>query len=402
MRVLQLISSAGFYGAESMLLNLITACRSDGQSQQLAVIYNRHIPNQDLYDRAIAAGVKAILIPCQGRWDWSVVEELRRLLRSGEIDILHTHGYKADLYGYIAARREGKPIIATCHNWLSGGMLSAYNLVDRILLRRFDAVVGVSQPIADRLSVRKNCTRVHVIANGIDVSLFSPAPTGAFDSKSNGATLGMVARLDLQKGFECLFDAIAALRADFPALRLLVVGEGPDRQRIEAMIRGRDLNGVVTLVGEQSDMPRVYASMDIFVLPSLNEGLPMTVLEAMAASRPIIATRVGAIPTVVRDGETGVLVNPGDPADLKSAISRLLSDPQWRSAIGKRARAHVERNYTAAIMGQKYDQVYRGVLDAAAGHREIGSPLQPAQKRARSGGPGSSDHRKIGSSEDFS
>ena len=132
-----------------MLLNLIGEEEAAGSQNFLGVFDNRHQPNTELYDRAKQRGLKAELVPCHGRIDRRGVREIRRLVRTHDVDIIHTHGYKADLYGYIAARREGKPVVATCHNWLTGGaMLAAYNFLDRIALKRFDAVSAVSPKIA--------------------------------------------------------------------------------------------------------------------------------------------------------------------------------------------------------------------------------------------------------------
>jgi glycosyltransferase involved in cell wall biosynthesis len=145
-------------------------------------------------------------------------------------------------------------------------------------------------------------------------------------------------------------------------LRLLIVGEGPDRHKIEALVRQLGLSSVVTLAGQQEDMPSVYRTIDIFALPSLNEGLPMTLLEAMAASRPIIATRVGAVPKVIADGITGLLVDPADESSLANAMSQLLSDPDLCRRLGQRAREHVERHYTAATMVERYRELYTGAM----------------------------------------
>lgn len=366
MRVLQLISSSGYYGAENMLLNLIGNDEATASQNLLAVFYNRHQPNTELYDRAKRRGIAAELIHCQGRIDWRGVRDIRRLVRAHNIDVLHTHGYKADLYGYLAARREGKPVVATCHNWLAGGaMLAIYNFLDRIALQRFDAVGAVSETIAEKLlSLGLRCERVTVIPNGIDVHAFDVAPSPATPGTQarKEQVIGVIARLDLQKGFVYLLNAVATLRHSFPALRLLIVGEGPDRARIEQMVSGHNLGGLVTFAGQQSDMPGVYAAIDIFVLPSLNEGLPMTLLEAMAASKPIIATRVGAVATVVTHGETGWLVEPADEAGLTNALSHLLADGELRRRLAEKARAHVEQHYTAAAMIQQYLAMYRKVL----------------------------------------
>jgi len=366
MRVLQLISSGGYYGAENMLLNLVSHDARAIADNVLAVFDNRHQQNLDLYHRALKKGVNAELISCQGRADRRAVREIRRLVRARGIDVMHTHGYKADIYGFVAARSEGTPLVATCHNWLAGGAaLATYNFLDRMALKQFDTVCAVSPPIAEKLlSLGLRRERVTVIPNGIDVHAFDPGSRAGGEAAQADAkqVLGIVARLDLQKGFDYLLRAVASLRGVFPALRLLIVGEGPDRTAIEEMVRRYDLGEVVTLAGQQTDMPAVYAGIDIFVLPSLNEGLPMTLLEAMAAGKPVVASRVGAISTVIKDQETGLLIAAADEAALTQALRRLLADPELRLRLGRNARAHVEQNFTTAAMVQKYRTVYEEVL----------------------------------------
>jgi glycosyltransferase involved in cell wall biosynthesis len=375
MRVLQLISSGGYYGAENMLLNLVSHDARTIAENLLVTFHNRHQPNTELYRRALEKGVNAELISCEGRIDWRAVREIRSLLRTRGIGVMHTHGYKADIYGYLAARGEGTPLVATCHNWLTGGAaLAAYNFLDRVALRRFDAVCAVSSVIAEKLlSLGLRRERITIIPNGIDVRTFDADPNARREKPAPDAkqVVGIVARLDLQKGFDYLLRAVATLRGSFPQLRLLIVGEGPDRPAIEEIIRRHTLTDVVTMAGQRTDMPAIYASMDIFVLPSLNEGLPLTLLEAMAARKPVIATRVGAVPTVITDQQTGLLIAPADEAALTQALRQLLTDPELRLRLGQNARVHVEQNFTAAAMVQKYRAVYEGVLSQRGARREL-------------------------------
>jgi glycosyltransferase involved in cell wall biosynthesis len=365
-KVLQLISSGGYYGAENMLLNLIGGDEVTSLQNLLAVFRNRHCLNLEIYDRAIEKGVRAEMVDCHGKLDWPSVRSVRRLVRANGIDLIHAHGYKADLYGWAAARLEGKAVVATCHNWLAGGpMLAAYNVLDQMVLKRFDAVSAVSQTVADKLlSLGVRRERVAVIPNGIDLHRFDGGPV---TQARRQQVIGIVARLDLQKGFGCLLRALRTLIPSFPGLRLVIVGEGPDRAKIEELVAELGINGAVTMAGQQTDMPAIYASMDVFVLPSLNEGLPMTILEAMAARKPIIATRVGAIPTVINDGETGLLVEPGDEVGLTRAIAELLGNPNLCCQLAQSARARVEQNYTAAAMKQRYRELYQAVLKRCAG-----------------------------------
>ncbi len=363
-KVLQLISSGGYYGAENMLLNLCASQQKAGCQNNLLIFYNVHAPNVEFYERARRRGLSVRMVHCQGRADLRAVRQIEEYIQEDGIDLLHTHGYKADLYGYVAARRSHKPIIATCHNWVGGtAALGIYNHLDRLALKRFNALAAVSDSVAQRLidsgvSPRK----IKNIANGIDVEPFERArtlPALAFDGHK---VVGMVARLDLQKGFEYLLRAVRELCVAFRELKVVIVGEGPDRKAIEDMIQQCGLQSKVVLAGQHSDMPGVYAAMDIFVLPSLNEGLPMTILEAMAASKPVIATRVGAIPSLIKDGDTGLLVDPRDADGLRDAIANLLSDSELCGRLGAAGHEWVSQNYTSEVMALKYRQMYEEVL----------------------------------------
>jgi len=365
-RVLQLISSGGYYGAENMLLNLAQSQKSIGCDPCLLLFYNVHQPNVALYERARSRGISVRMLRCEGRADLRAIREIREYIRTDQVDLIHTHGYKADLYGYLAARREAKPIVATCHNWLGGtAALGIYNRLDRMALRKFNGVAAVSNAVAGQLrDARIAENKIHTIANGIDIDKFCGAEPAWFGS-SPGAkekTIGIVARLDLQKGFEYLLQAIAGLTNSHPDLRLVIVGEGPDQGAIQSMADRLNLIPRIVFAGQRGDMANVYAGFDIFVLPSLNEGLPMTVLEAMASSRPVIASRVGAIPTVVRDGETGLLVDQKDVVGLRAALDRLLSDPAFSSRLAIQGHAWVRRHFTSDAMAENYLRMYESVL----------------------------------------
>ncbi|MGZ4889745.1 MAG: glycosyltransferase family 4 protein [Candidatus Angelobacter sp.] len=367
-KVLQLISSGGYYGAENMLLNLCASQEKAGCQNSLLLFYNVHAPNVEFYERARRRGLSVRMVHCQGRADWRAVRQIEEYVQEDGIDLLHTHGYKADLYGYVAARRSHKPVVATCHNWVGGtAALGIYNHLDRMALKRFNALAAVSDAVAQRLlDSGVPARKIKTIANGIDVEPFEraqPLPAPTFDRDK---VVGMVARLDLLKGFEYLLRAVRELCGVFRELKVVIVGEGPDRKAIEDMIRQYGLQSTVILAGKQSDMPGVYAAMDIFVLPSLNEGLPMTILEAMAASKPVIATKVGAIPTLIRNGETGLLVEARDTDGLRKAIARLLSDPDLCRRMGAEGHDWASRNCTSEAMALKYRQMYEEVLGRPA------------------------------------
>lgn len=363
-KVLQLISSGGYYGAENMLLNLCASQEKAGCQNSLLLFYNVHTPNVEFYERARRHGISVRMVHCRGRADWRAVRQIEEYIQEDAIDVVHTHGYKADLYGFLAAWRSGKPVVATCHNWVGGtAALGIYNHLDRLALKKFSALAAVSDEVAQRLlDSGVPAEKIKTIANGIDVQAFEHGQQPLASGVTGDKVVGMVARLDLQKGFEYLLRAVRELCNLFDGLKVVIVGEGPDRKAIEAMVEEYGLQSNVVLAGQQSNMPAVYAAMDIFVLPSLNEGLPMTILEAMAASRPVVATCVGAIPKVITDGVNGLLVNPGNSEALRDAIASLLSDPDRCRRMGEKAHEWVSRNYTSEAMALKYRQLYNEIL----------------------------------------
>ena len=176
-KVLQLISSGGYYGAENMLLNLCASQEKAGCQNHLLLFYNVHVPNVEFYERARRQGLSVRMVHCKGRADWRAVKQIEEYLQEDEIDIVHTHGYKADLYGFLAAWRVGKPVVATCHNWVGGtAALGVYNQLDRMALKRFSALAAVSDAVAQRLlESGVSAEKIKIIANGIDVQAFANA-----------------------------------------------------------------------------------------------------------------------------------------------------------------------------------------------------------------------------------
>src|ERR1043166_7409805 len=176
-KVLQLISSGGYYGAENMLLNLCASQQNAGCQNSLMIFYNVHAPNVELYERARRCGLSVRMVHCQGRADWRAVRQIEECIQEDGIQLLHTHGYKADLYVYVAARRFRKPIVAPCHNWVGGtAALGIYNPLDRMALKRFHGLAAVSDSVAQRLLASGVPARkIRTIANGIDVQTFERA-----------------------------------------------------------------------------------------------------------------------------------------------------------------------------------------------------------------------------------
>lgn len=385
MRLLQLISSSGLYGAETMLINLAASLERAGHRSIVGVFHNSHSPNIEIADEARSHGLSVEMIPCRGQVDGQAVRAIRQCIAAQDIDLVHTHGYKADVYGWLAARRLGKPLVATCHNWPHLTPLSRfYAVLDRLVLRQFHSVAAVSDAVADvlrRSGVRPD--RIVRIDNGADLCKFAAAsPTLSREiSKPAKAIVGAVGRLSPEKGFDHLLRAAQRVLTFFPETLFVLVGEGYQRERLEELARELGIADQVIFVGQRTDMPGIYASLDIFVLSSLNEGMPMVILEALGAGRPVVATRVGAIPRLIPEESIGLLVPPGDAAELGRAITHLLADPELRRRMGQNGQAWVRQHFSSEAMAASYLNLYEALVGKPAATVQ-GAPASPASETA--------------------
>jgi len=368
MKILHIISSGGMYGAEAVILTLSHALNASSHTSMLGVFCNSANPNLQLHATALQQNIASTLIPCQGQIDLKVPARIRDLAAATHADIVHAHGYKADIYVYLALRGAGIPLVSTCHTWYDNNlMLSAYGMADRFLLRSYAAVIAVSEEVRQRLldaGVGKD--KIHLVRNGIDLRPFDAAPPSLRDDPAftDAPIVGLVGRLSQEKGVDIFLNAAAKVLSTLPSTRFVIIGEGPDREKLEALRDQLKLRDNVFLLGRRDDMPSVYASLDLMVSSSRQEGLPMAILEGMASRLPLIATAVGAVPTVIRNGVTGILLPPHNPDLLASAIIELLQNPSLRTQLGAAARKQMEEEYSASRVTSDYLAVYQAVIAA--------------------------------------
>lgn len=312
-----------------------------------------------MFEKALRAGLPAFDISCSGRFDWQALLSLRQLVRENNIDIVHSHNYKSNLYSYLATRGLGIPLIATCHNWTNTTpMLRAYAALDCFVLRKFERVVTVSSAIGARLlqsGVPES--RICEISNGIEADHFRCAVPSFPREYKDQVTIGTICRLVPGKGVEDLLHVVPKIIQDYPRVRFLIAGDGPCRRDFEELAARLGIARHLKFLGFRNDIAAIHASMDIFVLASLNEGLPMSVLEAMAAGNPVIATRVGALPQVI-DGTVGTLIDPGDREGLLLGLKHLLDDPHLRMTQGENSHRRASQRFGAERMARQYLQVY--------------------------------------------
>ena len=373
MRVLHIISSGGMYGAESVILNMSRTLNEGSHHSTLGVFLNSSNPNLQLHESACREGIDSHLIPCKGRLDRTAIRLIRKLAAEAGADVVHAHGYKADMYVYFALRGSSIPLISTCHTWYDHDPKDRFfGVVDRLILRSYGSIVAVSEGVREQLlraGVRAD--KISIIPNGIDLRIFDRASPVVKDELgwSDCPLVGLVGRLSVEKGVDVFLAAVPLVLEQLPGAKFVVVGDGPDRAKLDAWIDKLRIRGSVRMLGRRDDMPAVYASLDLMVSSSRQEGLPMAILEGMASHLPLIATPVGGVPMVVLHDRTGVVVPVEDPAMLATNITKLLRDDAQRERLGSSARRLVEDQFSAKRMTADYLRVYEAAAARSATRR---------------------------------
>jgi glycosyltransferase involved in cell wall biosynthesis len=365
-KVLHVIPRLSVGGVENQLSLVLR--HYDGSSLSPLVCC---LDGEDEIGREIeAAGTPVIYLNKLGhRFDWTIVRDIRRVIGQNGVTIVRTHQYHANLYGRLAARLARVPcIVASVHNVYTIDRKLHRRILNRFLARFTDRVIAVSLAVKEDI-VRYDALppdKVSVIYNGIDRARFSAKDTGraryALGIAPNIPVLGTIGRLTPQKGQRYLLDAVAELRKRHDRILLLIVGDGPLREDLERQVGALDIGDHVVFLGIRRDVPELLAAMDIFVLPSLWEGLGNSLIEAMAAGKPIIATDIPPIKEVVTSEGVGVLVPPKDEATLVSAIDSLLRDRAHADRLGAAARELVCSSFDLSATVKAYTDLFCSIL----------------------------------------
>ena len=316
--------------------------------------------------------------------DVLALRQLYALMRRGRYHIVHTHTTKAGLLGRIAARLARVPIVVhtphghAFHGYLNSAGSRALQWVERWLADWTDRIICLTEAERqDHLRFRAGPpAKFGVIHSGVEIERFRQARLASSQSarrvlglSENGPIVGCVARLVPVKGVLHLLEAVPLVRAAVPQAAVVFVGDGPLRAELERRAADLRLGGAVVFLGLRRDIEDIVALCDVIVLPSLNEGMGRAAVEAFAAGRPVVGSRISGIQDVVADGQTGFLVPPGDPEALAGAIVRCLTNPALTDAMGRRAQAEAER-YGVVPMITKIDRLYTELL-AAKPPREV-------------------------------
>ncbi|MBI3268666.1 MAG: glycosyltransferase [Planctomycetes bacterium] len=319
-----------------------------------------------------ARGVPVTPLRMRGKADVGALLRLARLLRNLRIDLLQTFLFHANLLGRVAARLAGTPAVVSAVR-VAEGERRFHLALDRWTCGWVDAVTANAEELSRfcRDEARLPAPKVRTIPNGVDFEKYlRPAlPATPLPIRPGDRVLVAVGRLSRQKGLVHLLAAMDRVITVEPAARLLLVGKGEEEQHLRAAVPER-ARGRVEFLGWRPDVPAILQAAEALVLPSLWEGMPNVVLEAMAAARPVVASAVGGAVDLVRDGETGLLVPPADPASLGDAILRLLAEPARARAMGVAGRERARREYSWDRTAAAYQALYEEVLAKKHGSTE--------------------------------
>lgn len=354
MKILQVIPYFCFGGAETMCENLTYALRTIGHEVVVVSLYNEHTP---ISDRMEAAGIRILYLDKKLGLDVSMIPKLYRVMRKEKPDVVHTH-LDVIKYAALSAKLAGvKKCVHTVHNV---AQKEAEGLALRINKLYFQ--MKWAKPVALSPEVQNTIVETYglleqdvpVIFNGIDLSLCTPKAN--YDTKETISLLH-IGRFNEQKNHEGLLRAYKIITDAYPLCHLHLVGDGELRSQIEALVDEMSLQTYVTLYGLQSDVHPFLNSADIFVLPSNYEGMPMTIIEAMATGLPIVATAVGGVPDMVTHGESAMLVSC-EPTAVADACLKLIQNKGLRETLGKNALSG-SLLFSAEYMAERYCLMYQ-------------------------------------------
>jgi glycosyltransferase involved in cell wall biosynthesis len=379
--VLQLIDGLKIGGAEVLLRDLTAGLQNDPRFR-VSVGYSTPGP---LVEEVEALGVPVTHLPRAARVDPLLFGRMLALMRADRPHVVHTHLFKSDFHGRAAARLLGVPaVVSTLHNLDDWANKPALARTYGATVRFADRLIAVSDEVREFYIKRVHIPehKLQTILNGVPIAKFSgqaaagQALRAELGIPADAPLVGVVGRLAPQKDHVTFLHAARQILSSLPTTRFLIVGTGDLREQLVALAAELGLANAVVFAGIRKDVPSVLAALDVQVFSSRWEGLPVALLEGMAAGKPVVSTAVGGVPSVLIDGETGLLVEPGDARQLATECLRLLQNPVLRQGMGQAARQRAEARYSIDAMVLATAAVYEDVLRRRLLHSNRPAPAE--------------------------
>jgi glycosyltransferase involved in cell wall biosynthesis len=364
-KVLLLRTSGQLLGAERVILEVAKHLPALGYQPIIGIPYEVDQPLPEFASAAQAMGYDVAQFPVKSAFDMGALKTIKHYVEQNNINIIHTHGYREDFYALFS--KTPAKLVATNHLWKRTTFkLKLYAAVDAYILKRFHAIIAVSAPVKkDMLQKGISEQKITVIANGIDPNNYLPIQNKdeikeALNIPPERIVIGTLSSLTIEKGIAHIIRAFANAKGQVPNIHLLIVGTGELLGELTNLSQEHNLGDAVTFAGRRSDVNNMLNVMDIFALPSLSEGLPMAMLEAMAAQKAVIATTVGDVTKVI-NSENGVLIAPGDEKALANAIVSLCENTANIEKLGKAANKRVEDDFSSLAMARANAAIYNNL-----------------------------------------
>jgi glycosyltransferase involved in cell wall biosynthesis len=361
--ILHIITTLDVGGAEKHLLSLLA--NLDRARFQFTIVFLKG--RGELVPYFECNGIRVVSLNVKGVWDISALARIAFLVKKGAYDIVHTHLPRADFFGTLGARLGGsKVIICTKHNedqYFRNPFLAS---LARFAARFDTKVVVISDAVGrfmtDVIGIPRE--KISKIYYGIEVKAFSSRGTlrREYDIPQEIPLAGVIGRFEEQKGHRFVIQAIKKIKETLPQAKFVFAGRGALEDELRSLANRAGVETNIIFAGFRDDISNVISDIDVLILPSLWEGFGLVLLEAMAASKPVIATGIGAIPEVVEDGITGILVTPRDVEMMVTAVTRLLVDSEMARRLGKAGRARVIEHFGLQKMVREWQRLYEGLL----------------------------------------
>ena len=363
MKVLQFICSTGFYGAERWVLAL-SKHLPDSVSSELVVTLEPGTEELELVKQFKAIG-KTHHIPMQGRFDLRAVSKLADLIQEQDIDIIHTHGYKSDILGVMAARKAGIPCVVTPH-----GFENAADLKLRLFIwlgcqsmRFADKVVPLSkQLMSDVEKFNISPDKLEYIQNGVDLSEVEAVRQTKTDKPKEKKTIGFVGQMISRKNIKAILDCFESLYKKRQDIELVLLGDGEDRPSLEAYSKTLASASDIHFFGFRNDRLQLLRDFDLFVMTSTLEGIPRCLMEACAMEIPVSAYDIAGIDQLITHNESGLLAPLHNSKQLEKDWERLLDDKALATSLAQNSKSFVEANFSAKRMADEYLELFEGIL----------------------------------------
>lgn len=369
LKILHLSAPTALAGAERVMLNFLQHYDTSTFTVRVASYLNHQRMDNSFTETLVQLGISHDKIPIGNtNLIWQVRQTVDTIKRH-DIDVLHTHGYRSDFAGLIAARIAGIPIVSTVHGWTPVSLkLLGYQMLDRFCLRRFDRVICVSSRLQEefnRLGI--NAERLVYLPNAVSLPKKSLCQRDTARQQlgisSAEKIIVAVGRLSPEKGLDILFAAYAHQFGVDSGVRLILVGDGPQLAELKLNASQLGIGERVLFAGFCADVASYYVAADLYVMSSHTEGFPMSLLEAMAWELPVVATAVGGIPDIVQDSNNGYLVPSGGVEQIAAAMGKILNNRKLAERMGQMAHRTVAERFAVEKWARSLERVYSDVYE---------------------------------------